>query len=746
MATEAKIVISASDQTKAAIAQAQASLQSLGNQTTGLAARFGTLGLAISAAFTAVSYKGAVDMLDKLDDLSEKSGISTESLSALRYAGEVTGTSLDSLATGITKLSKNMAAAAGGNKEAIATFAAMGVSIKNQDGSLRSMDAVLLDTAEAFSTYKDGPEKAAFAMQLFGKSGAEMIPLLNLGASGIKALRDEASALGAVYGGDLAKEAATFNDNLKKLELASEAAKVSLLKDLVPSLNEVADAMIRARKEGGTLASLIAGFQTLVTGTDRQKADKDLAEATDTLLRLQNSLSSLKAQGFGDDSRVVKNVQQQIDAQNELIRVTQNMRKVLAGDEDAKKATETASQAKRTKNAPIVPGAAPAADHFADNFINQLITEYANLTGTVSKYDEVLRKIDTASNKFSATERSRALTLAGQIDAEKMRLEYEKQHTKDIEAQAAALDKLEDSQAKSAKTFLDNLTDLREGNKDQEFALSLIGQTTEAAEKLRFERELAKKTDDDANRIRKDFVDNLITEAEMQRRLLAIDQERQRALGIYSATRSAEDALKTDPARGMSEALREYQETVRDVAASTKELWANGIKGMEDALVSFVQTGKLDFRSLADSIIADMIRMQVRQSITGPLAAGMGSGGLGGAFNSLLGLFGQGKYIEGSSSFVGPSQTLTPLQFAEGGRPPLGVPSLIGERGPELFIPDAPGVILPSNKVGGASVTYAPQITIDSRSDRGQVLADVSQLLQRNNEQFAGMLRQQGVI
>ena len=209
---------------------------------------------------------------------------------------------------------------------------------------------------------------------------------------------------------------------------------------------------------------------------------------------------------------------------------------------------------------------------------------------------------------------------------------------------------------------------------------------------------------------------------------------------------SAEDALKTDPARGMSEALREYQETVRDVAASTKEMWANGIKGMEDALVSFVQTGKLDFRSLADSIIADMIRMQVRQSITGPLAAGMGSGGLGGAFNSLLGLFGQGKYIEGSSSFVGPSQTLTPLQFAEGGRPPLGVPSLIGERGPELFIPDAPGVILPSNKVGGASVTYAPQITIDSRSDRGQVLADVSQLLQRNNEQFAGMLRQQGVI
>ena len=52
-----------------------------------------------------------------------------------------------------------------------------------------------------------------------------MIPLLNLGAEGIRNLRTEAEQLGAVYGGDLAKQAADFNDNLKRMQLAAEAAK-----------------------------------------------------------------------------------------------------------------------------------------------------------------------------------------------------------------------------------------------------------------------------------------------------------------------------------------------------------------------------------------------------------------------------------------------------------------------------------------------------------------------------------------
>jgi lambda family phage tail tape measure protein len=73
-----------------------------------------------------------------------------------------------------------------------------------------------------------------------------------------------------------------------------------------------------------------------------------------------------------------------------------------------------------------------------------------------------------------------------------------------------------------------------------------------------------------------------------------------------------EDGLK----RGFRDVLNEAE----DMASQTERLVKNAFKGMEDALVEFVTTGKLDFKSLADSIIADLVRIQIRQSITQPLA------------------------------------------------------------------------------------------------------------------------------
>jgi hypothetical protein len=189
MNNKAIVEISGVDKTKAAIDSAKRNLQSLGDKVGALPARFGTLGTAIAAAFTAVTIKGAIDTLDKLDDLSEKTGIAVESLSMLRYAGEVTGTPLEAIALSTKKLAASMAEAAGGNKEAAATFKAVGVEVKNADGSLRSQDAVLLDLADRFQGYEDGAAKAALAQRLFGKSGADMIPLLNQGSNGIRALR-----------------------------------------------------------------------------------------------------------------------------------------------------------------------------------------------------------------------------------------------------------------------------------------------------------------------------------------------------------------------------------------------------------------------------------------------------------------------------------------------------------------------------------------------------------------------------
>lgn len=685
----------------------------MGTIASSISSKMGSIGLAIGAAFSAGSLIHLIDMLDKLDDMAEKTGISVKALSELRYAGESVGTTQEQMASGLTKLARLMGEAAGGNKQAAATFETLGVDIVDANGKLKATDKVLAEVAQRFSGWDDGPAKAAMAMRVFGKSGEDMIPLLNLGTAGLQSMAAEAKALGAVYGADVAKNAADFNDNLKKIKLASEAAAIAMSGPLVKALGDVSAGFIEAKKSGegyfGMLARSAAAFP-----------------------KVPDMLGNLPGMRF---LQILQQGGEALKAPMTTAEIQAYVNK-LGGGAGAGRGTVNPRTA-----APIVPdksGPPKAPDHFADNFINQLITEYANLTGAMSKYDEVKRKIDTATEKFTPMERDRALLLAKQIDDEKNK-------TKVLESQQAALKSWSDARTVADEAYSDSILAMRSSNEELEFELSLIGKTTLETEKLRHEREVNTKA-----RIADAAVlaDIDLGVEERARRRADIEAQRLRSLGLYGDTKAAEDALKTDPARGMSEALREYQESVRDVAASTKAMWADAFKGMEDALVNFVQTGKFDFKSLADSIIADMIRIQVRQSITGPLAAGMNAGGFSGAFNSLLGLFGQGKYIEGSSSFVGPLQEsfMTPLQFAEGGRPPTGVPSIVGERGPELFIPDAPGVVIPNSKMGGSSFTFAPQISIDSRSDRGQIIADVTQIMQRNNEQFAGMLKQQGVL
>src|SRR5690606_29214832 len=103
------------------------------------------------------------------------------------------------LGKSLQKLARNMAAAASDSQSSIAlAFQAIGVAVKNADGTLRSSSDVMGDVAEKFKGMEDGAAKTAIAIQIFGKSGAGMINMLNAGRDGIKAMTDEARALGIV--------------------------------------------------------------------------------------------------------------------------------------------------------------------------------------------------------------------------------------------------------------------------------------------------------------------------------------------------------------------------------------------------------------------------------------------------------------------------------------------------------------------------------------------------------------------
>jgi lambda family phage tail tape measure protein len=159
---------------------------------------------------------------------------------------------------------------------------------------------------------------------------------------------------------------------------------------------------------------------------------------------------------------------------------------------------------------------------------------------------------------------------------------------------------------------------------------------------------------------------------------------------------------------GWRKAYENYKRDAEDAAKNAGELFDTMAKGMEDALATFIRTGKLDFKSFANLVMDEIARIEARLIASKIMEMmGMGSGGgglLGGLFKGIGSIFSGGGGASpafGSTAFWG--------GHAGGGE--IDSPSVVGENGPELFIPRSAGTIVPNNRMGsltggGPSVVY----------------------------------------
>ncbi|KVX03971.1 phage tail tape measure protein [Alcaligenes phenolicus] len=158
--------------------------------------------------------------------------------------------------------------------------------------------------------------------------------------------------------------------------------------------------------------------------------------------------------------------------------------------------------------------------------------------------------------------------------------------------------------------------------------------------------------------------------------LALIRESMEKELAIVREYHDKKLAIQGDWVLGAKDALINYADEAANVYQSMGDMVGNAFKGMEDALTSFVTTGKMDFKSLADSIIKDMIRIAIQQSITGPLAGAIGS-----LFNPLSGVSAHQNFTMGSLGGSGgftPTSPLMPLSSGgytgDGGRyEPAGI-------------------------------------------------------------------------
>lgn len=253
----AQILITAVDQTKTALASVKGNLEGLSSAATKVNGVLAGLGVALSVGALVAAGKAALDTADDLSKLSQKTGISVESLSLLKPIAEQSGISLEGLAKGMQKLATAMVEAAGGSKEQVETFSRLGVSVKDVAGQLRPTEEVLLDLADAFAAMPDGAEKSALAVKLFGKSGVELIPFLNQGRAGIEQLKLQFKALGLEISGDTAKAAEKFNDTLDTVKQALQGIAMKVAEAALPALQKLADALVALASHGEEIMGVL---------------------------------------------------------------------------------------------------------------------------------------------------------------------------------------------------------------------------------------------------------------------------------------------------------------------------------------------------------------------------------------------------------------------------------------------------------------------------------------------------------
>lgn len=172
---------------------------------------------------------------------SQKIGASVESWQRLEYAADRTNVASESLRISMQRMMKTTFAASTGNKKAEATFKMLGISYKDSTGKLKDSGKIIEEVANKFKLAPDGPKKTALAILLFGKAGADMIPMLNKGSEGIKGFGDEAKKFGLIMSKNEAVEMKKFSLQMRHVNDAFTGMKRKIAEAALPMMMKLAN-------------------------------------------------------------------------------------------------------------------------------------------------------------------------------------------------------------------------------------------------------------------------------------------------------------------------------------------------------------------------------------------------------------------------------------------------------------------------------------------------------------------------
>lgn len=197
----------------------------------------GALGFATSIGSIKDMMMSTIDAAAALNDLSQKTGVTVESLSGLKSAAKLSGTSIEDVAGGLVKLSKSMTDANDKNSTAAASFRALGVHLKEDvTGNLKSADQVMLEVAKSLQGFKDDANKTTTVLNIFGKSGADLLPMLS-------DLAEKGNLNGKITS-EQAQQAEIYTRALAKLKDETDGYIRAVAMEVLPNILKLTDLFV----------------------------------------------------------------------------------------------------------------------------------------------------------------------------------------------------------------------------------------------------------------------------------------------------------------------------------------------------------------------------------------------------------------------------------------------------------------------------------------------------------------------
>jgi lambda family phage tail tape measure protein len=430
---------------------------------------------------------------------------------------------------------------------------------------------------------------------------------------------------------------------------------------------------------------------------DKQRATlAALTGETDENTRAERGNAAAKAKAAGIGQAYLDQLQKQLgaaqdktslDAANRFIEentdLTEGMIVAIrsaAAAKDAQKAADDAATKASKKNASEGESAAKqqlkSFESTEESYKRQI--ELINTTGEKQKDATEVAKLsfelqEGKLGKLTEAQKKRLLGMAAELDALN---KIKKANEDDLKLTA-----FKAAQATGTQTTQDGF--------DQE--LAGIGMGDKARDRMRADLALRQKYAADLASLNEQRNTGQISPELYASETKVLQDELGKRLAAQQTYFSQVDAAQSDWSNGASDALQDYVDQAADVAGQTKQLFTSAFSGLEDGIVDFVKTGKLSFKDMADSIIEDLIRIQVRQAAAGFLSSAFSAFTGWGAGSGTMTGFSEGAMVANAKGGVYSSASLssysggiydTPqtFAFAKGA-------GIFAEAGPEAIMP-----------------------------------------------------------